>query len=58
MTLSGLYQQSKERLKQSTSEGDEEESNEPDYDEEKDQLEEEQEGETGEIISTTINRVF
>jgi hypothetical protein len=34
------------------------ESNEPDYNEDKDQLEEEQEEETGETMSTTINQVF
>src|SRR5207248_9807301 len=38
-----------------SSEGDKGESNEPDYDEDKDQLEEEQEEETGEI---TTNEVF
>jgi hypothetical protein len=54
---------SKEELKRSsssnmTNEGndDREESNEPDYDGDKDQLEEQQEEETGEI--TTINQVF
>jgi hypothetical protein len=39
----------------SSSEDDKEESNEPDYDEDKDQLEEAQEEETGE---TTVNEVF
>jgi hypothetical protein len=39
----------------SSSSNNNEESNEPDYDEDKDQLEEEQQGETGE---TTINQVF
>jgi hypothetical protein len=47
-----VSQKSQEGLKSST-EGDKEESNEPDYDE--DQLEEEQEEETGEV---TINQVF
>jgi hypothetical protein len=44
----------KENLK-SSSDGDKEESNEPNYDEDKDQLEEEQEEETGEI---TTNQLF
>jgi hypothetical protein len=49
---------SNEKIKSST-EGNKEESNEPDYDEEdKDQLEEEQEGHTGEITATTTNQVF
>ncbi len=52
-----VSQKSKGRLKYSTSEGDEEETNQPDYDEDKDQLEEEHEEETGEITSTT-NHVF
>jgi hypothetical protein len=38
-------------------EGDKQESNEPDYDEDKDRLVEEQEDETEEI-ATTINQVF
>jgi hypothetical protein len=48
----------KENLKSST-DGDKEESNEPDYNEDKDQLEEEQEDETGtdEVVLTT-NAVF
>jgi hypothetical protein len=41
----------------SVNEGDKEESNEPDYGEDEDQLEEEQEEETGELSSTT-NEVF
>jgi len=45
---------SKENLKSST-EGDKEESNEPDYDKGKDQQEVEQEEEAGEV---TINQVF
>ena len=46
----------KEEIKSSPSnEVDKEESNEPDYDEDKDQLEEEQDQETGEI---TTNQVF
>jgi hypothetical protein len=52
---------SKENLKSSNgSEADKEESNEPDYDEDKDQLEEEQEVETWKIAATTIttNQVF
>ena len=44
----------KENLKSAT-EGDKEEANEPDYDEDKDQLEEEQKEATGEM---TINQVF
>ncbi len=48
----------KENLKSST-EGDKEESNKPDYDEDEDQLEEEQEEKTGEMASTiTTNQVF
>jgi hypothetical protein len=39
----------------SVNEGDKEESNEPDYNEDKDQLEEKQEEETDEI---TVNQVF
>ena len=35
-----------------------EESNEPDYDEHKDQIEEEQDEETGETAAATINKVF
>jgi Trp operon repressor len=56
-----VSQKSKENLKpasRSSDEHDIEKSNEPDYDEDEDQLEEEQEEQTGEIISTTINRVF
>ena len=51
---------SKENLKSSTNnENEKEESNKPDYNEDKDQLEEEQEEETGEITSaTTRNQVF
>jgi predicted subunit of tRNA(5-methylaminomethyl-2-thiouridylate) methyltransferase len=49
-----VSQKSKENLK-STSEGDKEESREPDYEDDKNQLEEEQEEETGEI---TFNQVF
>jgi hypothetical protein len=41
-----------------SSEHHKEESNELDYNEDKDQLEEEQEEETGEIASVTINQVF
>ena len=52
-----VFQKSKENLKSSNgSEADIEESNEPDYDEDKDQLEEEQEVETGETSEATINR--
>jgi hypothetical protein len=51
-------QKSKENLKPPLSSSDEDanESNEPDYNEDKDQLEEEQEEETGEI--TTTNQIF
>jgi hypothetical protein len=50
---------SPENLKSShTSNEDDKESNEPDYGEDKDQLEEEQEEETGETTAATINRVF
>jgi hypothetical protein len=49
---------SKENLKScSNDEHEKEESNEPDYNEDKDQLEKEQEGETGEISNTT-NQVY
>ena len=44
-------------LSNNSTEYDKEESKEPDYDEHADQLEEEQEEETGEITSTT-NQVF
>jgi hypothetical protein len=57
MTLSGCI--SPENLKSShTSNEDDKESNEPDYGEDKDQLEEEQEEETVETTAATINRVF
>ena len=49
------YSKSNENLKSST-EGNDEESNQPDYDEDQDQLEEEQEEQTGE--TTTTNQVF
>jgi hypothetical protein len=52
-----VSQQSKKNL-ESASEGDKEESREPDYDEDEDQLEEEQEEEAGEIATTTTNQVF
>ena len=55
MILSDLYLKTNANLKSST-EGDKEESKEPDYDEMSDKVgEERQEQETGEI---TINRVF
>jgi hypothetical protein len=47
----------RESLKSSTY-GDKEESNEPDYNEDKDQLEEEQEEQTGDASEATINEVF
>jgi hypothetical protein len=52
-----VYDTSKEKIKSfsSDSNGDDKESNEPDYDE--DQLKE-QEEETGEINDATINQVF
>jgi hypothetical protein len=57
-----VSQQSKVNLKSSDNddnEHDKEESNQPDYGEDKDQLEEEQEEGTGEITSTiTTNQVF
>jgi hypothetical protein len=55
-----VSQKSQEKLKLSAndSEYDKEESNEPDYYEDKDQLEEEQEEERGEINEATINQVF
>jgi hypothetical protein len=50
--------QDKQKIKSAVSKGEKQESNEPDYDEDKDQLEEEkQEEQTGEITSTT-NLVF
>jgi hypothetical protein len=52
-----VSQKSKENLKPASGKGDNEKSNEPDYDEDKDQLEEEQEKQTGEIAITT-NAVF
>jgi hypothetical protein len=54
MILSDLYLKTNANLKSST-EGDKEESNEPDYDEDKDQLEEEQ---AGEADGTTTNKFF
>jgi hypothetical protein len=46
-------------LKSASGKGDKEESNEPDYHEDKDQLEEEdQEEQTGEASEATINEVF
>ena len=54
-----LYLLCLENLKSShTSNEDDKESNEPDYGEDKDQLEEEQEEETVETTAATINRVF
>ena len=56
-----VAQKSSEKIKASSGNSNEpgkEESNEPDYDEDKDQLEEEQEGHTGEITATTTNQVF
>ena len=50
-----VSEKSKAKSKSSNSSGDEQ-SNEPDYDEERDQLGEEQEVETGEI--TTTNQIF
>jgi hypothetical protein len=56
-TIRFVYDTSKEKIKSfsSDSNGDDKESNEPDYDE--DQLKE-QEEETGEINDATINQVF
>jgi hypothetical protein len=51
-----FVQTNKEKLSMFTKEGDKE-SNEPDYDEDKDQLEEEQEEGTGQLKETT-NQVF
>lgn len=56
-----MAKKSSEKIKASSGNSNEhgkEESNEPDYDEDKDQLEEEQEGHTGEITATTTNQVF
>jgi hypothetical protein len=54
-----VSQKSREKI-ESTDRGNEDDkgSREPDYDEDKHQLEEEQEEETGEIASTTTNQVF
>jgi hypothetical protein len=52
-----VSQKSKENLKSGSDKGDKEESNEPDYGEDQDELEEEQKEETGEITTTT-NQVF
>ena len=46
-----------EKLKSASGRGNKEESNEPDYGEDQEQLEEEQEEETGEITAT-INNLF
>jgi len=52
-----VSQKSNEKVKSSNSNrGDKEESNESDYNEDKDQLEEEQEEKTGEIATT--NQIF
>jgi hypothetical protein len=51
-----VSQKSQWGLKSSSEGDDKEESNEPDYDEDQDQLE--QQEETGEINDTTINRLF
>ena len=56
-TIRFISHRSNEKLKSCT-EGDKEESQEPDYDEDEDQLEEGQEEETGELVSTTMNEVF
>ena len=54
-----VSQQSRQNLKSSSSnEGDKEESNEPDYDEDKDQLEDEQGEKTREFISTTNHKSY
>jgi hypothetical protein len=45
-------------IKSTISEGDKEESNKPDYSEDKDQLEEEQEEKAGEITTVITNQVF
>jgi predicted transcriptional regulator len=50
--------QDKEAIKSASGKGDEEESNEPDYDGGEDQLEEKQEDETVELTSVTTNQVF
>ena len=52
-----FVQTNKEKLTMSTME-DDKEFNEPDFDEDKDQLEEKQEEETGEIDQETTNQVF
>jgi predicted transcriptional regulator len=55
-----VYDRSKEKLKSSgnSNESDKKESNEPNYYEDKDQLEEEQEEEAGEITTAMTNQVF
>jgi hypothetical protein len=51
-----FVQTNKEKLNTSTKE--DKQSKEPDYDEDKDQLEEKQEAETGELKKETMNQVF
>jgi len=61
MMLLGLYHPRslrRSKLPRKDIEGDKEESNEPDYNEDKDQLEEEQEEEIGEATEATTNQVF
>jgi hypothetical protein len=54
-----LVQTNKEKLTKSTQENNSsKESKEPDYDEDRDQIEEKQEEETGEINQETTNQVF
>ncbi|MFL6316202.1 MAG: hypothetical protein ACJ73C_05610 [Nitrososphaeraceae archaeon] len=48
----------KEKIKSCSSSNDDKESKEPDYHEDKDQLEEKQEEEAGEITLATTNQVF
>jgi hypothetical protein len=53
-----VSEKSKKNLKLHSEDGMMEESDETDYDEDKDQLEEKQEDETGEVTSATTNNVF
>ena len=60
MMLLGFYPNDLKEKRKSVihSNEDDKESNEPDYDEDKDQIEEGQEHETGETSEATINQVF
>ena len=53
-----IVQTNKQKLMSSWNDNSGKKSNEPDYDEDKDQLEEKQEVETGKLNQTTTNQVF